>query len=222
MEQMNLSKFEIDGIGYVVDNMGVVRQDPLVISQKYDTEYVHDRYDIKPEKVHAMSMLRAGYIIGTLGYVPKKVLDIGYGNGDFLSVMRDYGSECYGHDISGYPLPDGCQAVDWAGVLSGIWSVVCMFDSFEHMPRVDFIGALRTSVIVITVPWFHGELGADWFASWKHRRSGEHVRAFSPDALLNLMESHDYTCIRRMSIEDGIRGKLNGIENTFTAIYIKR
>lgn len=213
---MNPEKFVVDGIAYLVDSKGVVRQENREITQKYNIDYVKQRYDTLPDRGRGMSMLRAGYIIGALGYVPHKILDIGYGNGGFLAIMREYGSKCYGYDITGYPIPEGCTSATWGDVLENVWSLICMFDSLEHMPNLEFIGALRTSIMVITAPWKPQDGN---FRSWKHRRVGEHIYHFDPNSLDLFMQSYGYHRMQYHAIEDIIRK--DGKNNTFTAIFQK-
>lgn len=211
-------KFEIDGIGYATDRWGVVRQVDPAITQIYDLEYVQKRYDSIPEQVARMSFLRAGFIIGALGFVPRVVLDIGYGNGNFLDTMRLYGCDCFGYDISGYPLNHGSKEIQWNDLKIKQFDIITFWDSLEHMPDLDFLAALRTAFIAVTVPWMPFNNGD--FASWKHRRPGEHLWHFTPLTLAAMMKHYGYKEKLSQSVEDAIR-KSARHPNTFTAIYTK-
>jgi hypothetical protein len=214
------SKFKVDGVGYVVDAYGVIRQDPPIITQQYDAEYIHDRYDSLPDHGSAMSYLRTGFVIGALGSVPGSVLDIGYGNGGFLRVMRDYGTSCFGYDISGYPLPEDCKVLTWEQVIGKCFDVVTLFDSLEHFENPECIFKIDALYYVITVPYCHiRNNGLQWFEGWKHRRPGEHISAYDPVSLVAWMKSHDYEHIQNAPVEDIIRISDYGIPNTFTAVF---
>ena len=66
-----------------LDN-GVIRQvnrEPY----NYDFDYSND-YNKLGEIGKRMSYLRLGYLLGVLDFTPKSILDIGYGNGDFLEA----------------------------------------------------------------------------------------------------------------------------------------
>ena len=92
---------------YEKDSYGVVKQincSPFL----YDYSYA-DNYNLLPTN-DIMSHLRLGYIVGSLGKMPESILDVGYGNGAFLNLAKNY-SKCYGHDISHYPIPEGVEFV---------------------------------------------------------------------------------------------------------------
>ena len=55
------------------------------------------------------------------------ILDFGYGNGNFLSVCQKHGKNCFGYDISDYPLPDGIKFVFY--IKHQHVDVVSFFDS---------------------------------------------------------------------------------------------
>ena len=91
---------------YQILKNGLIKQINFVNKiQEYNIDYVNERYNQYGEKGPQMAGLRFGYLIGVLGFVPKSVLDIGYGNGDFLKVCTSYITDCYGNDVSNYPLP---------------------------------------------------------------------------------------------------------------------
>ena len=71
----NYSK-NVDGVVYQVDKNCI----------GYDKEYVNIRYVKYGELPTYMGYLRLGNIIGSLGRVPKSILDIGYGDGSFDEI----------------------------------------------------------------------------------------------------------------------------------------
>jgi hypothetical protein len=215
-------QFEIDGVRYVTDEWGVVHQDPPEITQVYDQAYVEKRYDTLPDHGRQMSFLRIGYLLGTLRNF-QTVLDVGYGNGDFLATLhlwKAWHVECWGLDVSGYPLPDGCRAASREDLCGKSWDLVTFFDSFEHVAELGFISQMKARNIAITVPFCHVEsMGLDWFRTWKHRRPGEHLHHFSKTSLVRFLFSQGYQVMAWQALEDGIRQPANGQENTFTAIF---
>jgi len=224
---MTSKKFEIDGIGYVVDAHGVVHQEPPKITQRYDREYVETRYCSIPEGVRNMSFLRIGFIVGIVRSF-STVLDIGYGNADFLALWQQWKSwniEPWGFDVSGFPLPEGCKQATEREALRGgrKWDVVTFFDSLEHFRDLDFLHEMQARHVVVTAPWCHYDrLGEEWFGQWKHRRPGEHIHHFNPVSLSLMMEAHGYEFMCNLTLEDGIRQPTNSHENTFTAVYKNR
>jgi len=219
-------EFTIGEYEYQVDQWGVIHQVPPTVTQRYDRTYVAERYDSIPDKVRQMSLLRVGFIIGTVRSF-YTLLDVGYGNGDFLDVWRlcpEWHVEVTGHDVSGYPPPTGIETIGRDEIPKRVFDVVTFFDSLEHLPDLGLLFELNARHVVVTAPWCHAaRLGVEWFRDWKHRRPGEHLHHFSPSSLLLLMQSRGYAPVQcGQPIEDVLRRPANGYENTFTAVYTNR
>jgi hypothetical protein len=212
--------WSVDGDLYRFDAHGVLHQvDPRSLT-RYDVDYVKSRYDTLPDRGARMSFLRAGFIIGATGRIAHSVLDVGYGNGSFLRCMGSLGAKCAGLDISGYPVPEGCRRARISD-LCAHWDLVTMFDSLEHMPDLEFLRHMPARFVAVTAPWFHVKQGLDWFASWKHRRPGEHLHHFSPESLRELMHSCGYRQIVSAPIEDAIRKPEGNLPNTVTSVFAR-
>ena len=105
---------------------GVIKQiatNPFV----YDPEYI-EVYNKYGDARIKMAWMRMGYITGVIGN-PSTLIDVGYGNGDFLRAAREF-TECYGHDINDYPIPEGCRFMDDWKNFDG--DVMTFFDVLEH------------------------------------------------------------------------------------------
>ena len=81
---------------YDIDEFGVIHQ-KKIYPITYDEKYVKERYDTYGEKVRQMSFLRLGYLLGAINKIPKSILDVGYGNGDFLKTCVSIIPECFGN-----------------------------------------------------------------------------------------------------------------------------
>ena len=101
--------------------------------------------------------------------------------------------------------------------------VVTFFDSLEHLPDLSFLRDLKASRIVVTVPWCHAnEMGLEWFRTWKHRKPDEHLWHFDLPALLGTMRDHGWLSMKYAGHpEDEVRGSLNGLGNTLTAVFVR-
>jgi len=200
-------------------NNGVIKQDNIINQiQDYDVNYVSERYNTYGEKGLQMAYLRLGYLIGVVGTDIDKIMDIGYGNGDFLKVCTDIIPECYGNDISNYPIPDKCKEVD--NILEDDFDVVCFFDSLEHFENIKFVSELKTKYIYISLPWCH-YTSDDWFKDWKHRREDEHLWHFSDESLTNFMLEMGYKKVDISNVEDVIRKGNNNEQNILSGIFKK-
>ena len=193
---------------------GHLFQQDLEVTQVYDHEYIKVRYDAY-ETTPLMSHLRLG-IVTAVAQGPK-LLDVGYGNGDFIKSACKAGFDGYGNDIHGADY--GVREWEHLGVVPDFkeWDVVTFFDSIEHIPDLNVIRDLgrRAHTIVVSIPRKPSYFPCD--LDWKHYRPGEHLHYFSTFSLQKLFAPK---WIRGIShAEDVIRGKLkDGRPNIDTII----
>jgi len=203
---------------YEKDHNGVIKQ----IDRKkfvYDVEYTKTRYDDIKVPVCNMSFLRLGYLLSNLGFVPESLLDVGYGNGNFLRNANGVIKNCFGYDIPpAYPLQD-IEIVD--NIYQDKFDVICFFDSLEHFDDIYEIKKIKCEYIFISVPWCH-YLNDSWFENWKHRRVDEHLWHFNLDSLNKFMSEIGYEYVCHSNIEDAIRKPVDNLENILTGIYKKK
>jgi hypothetical protein len=196
---------------------GVIKQKKInVILYNYD--YISKSYNTYGEKTTRMSFLRLGYLLGTLGFIPNSILDVGYGNGDFLKTCSEIINNCYGNDISNYPLPKNIESV--LDIQSKFFDVVTFFDSLEHFEDISFVKNLQCDYVFISLPWCHYH-SDDWFYSWKHRRENEHIFHFNEKSLVNFMNENGFKLINLTNFEDTIRKPINEDKNILSAIFKK-
>jgi len=203
---------------YKKDENGVIFQ----IERKkfnYGIEYIETTYALY-DTTPLMSYLRLGALLGKLApYKPTKILDVGYGNGDFLKTASSIIPECCGADIPpAYPLPKNIRFVE--DIYDEEYDVVCFFDSLEHFDNIYDIKSLKTKYVFISVPWCH-YISDAWFESWKHRKEDEHLWHFDLESLRKFFESLGYEYISHSSIEDSIRKPIDDLPNILTALFKK-
>lgn len=205
----------LDNYEYNAD--GVIRQlrrEPFT----YDTAYVDARYNTYGDLNAWMSHLRLGYIVGALGRVPDSIVDVGYGNGAFLETCSKLIPNCYGYDVSGYPLPAGVTFLEnW---LTTPVDVVTFFDVLEHFDDPYVLRECKANYVVISLPWCH-YTSDDWFANWKHRRPNEHLWHFKPESMMRFAESVGYELVHFHNVEDVIRRPTDGLQNILS-VTLKR
>lgn len=197
---------------------GVIRQKQFVDKLKvYDVEYANV-YNTYGELGNYMSHLRLGYLIGVIGFKPDRILDVGYGNGDFLKVAAAAGINCYGTDVSGYPVPDGVTYVD--SMYTQDYDVVSFFDVLEHFEDIYEIKKLRTTYVQISVPECH-YVSDEWFENWKHRKPDEHLWHFNKLSLNKFMRNVGFELVAYSNIEDIIRKPEDELSNILTGVFKK-
>lgn len=202
---------------YKITEDGVIQQIDVDLIT-YDLDYVNKSYVVYEPLPTYMSYLRLGNIIGSLNSIPKSILDVGYGNGSFLKICNDIIPECYGYDISGYPIPNGCKRVD--NILENYYEVITFFDSLEHFENIDIVKNLKCKYVCISVPNCH-YYNDDWFYNWKHRRPNEHLWHFNEESLKKFMNRMGYELITSSNIEDTIRKNNKEETNILTCVFKK-
>lgn len=204
---------------YVKTNDGVIKQINFT-PYNYDETYTIDRYVNKPTS-DIMSYLRLGYVIGSIGYVPNSILDVGYGSGDFLQTCIGFIKNIYGNDTPpAYPLPKGAQFIE--DITKQEVDVVTFFDSLEHFSDIEFVKDLKCKYIIISLPWCYNGNDEEWFLNWKHRREDEHLYHFNEKSLVTFMKRQGYDLINYSNIEDKIRIDVNLKPNILTACFKKK
>lgn len=202
---------------YAKNSDGVVFQIEKKVIE-YDQDYVNNSYVVYEPLPTYMGYLRLGNIVGSLGRIPKSILDVGYGNGSFLKVCQNVIAKCYGFDISAFPVPDGCIKVD--SISENFYEVITFFDSLEHFENIEFIKDLNCNSVCISVPCCHYK-NDQWFEEWKHRRPNEHLWHFNKESLESFMKRMGYVLRSLSNIEDTIRKNKEDEENILTAFFVK-
>ena len=205
---------------YIELDNGVVRQLKIMDKkQVYDLDYIKKRYDSYKELSEKMSYLRLGYILGCVNKKIDSILDVGYGNGDFLRVASKIIPNCFGHEINTYPIPEKCKYVE--NIFDLEYDVACFFDVLEHFENIYDIENLKATYICISVPNCHYP-SDEWFEKWKHRRPDEHLWHFNQKSLENFMKEIGYKMTNSTDMEDSIRIPQANLSNILTAMFMKK
>lgn len=203
---------------YEILKNGLIKQKSILNKiRTYDYDYVNSSYNQYGEKGSQMAGLRLGYLVSKLGYWPKSILDVGYGNGDFLKICKNK-IDSYGNDISGYPVPKGVTFVE--NIFERHYDVICFFDVLEHFEKINFVQDLKCDYIFLSLPWCHN-FSDEWFLNWKHRRPDEHLWHFDEKSIKNFFNEMGYEMIDYSNIEDLIRVSNEDYPNILTCIFKK-
>lgn len=210
--------------GYEKLSNGVIKEinpAPFLYDQKYA-----GAYNDLGEKGRNMGWLRLGHLIGAIGKVPDSLMDVGYGNGDFLRAAKEIIPECYGHDVSDYPVPEGVKFIDYYNWKFKQVEVMTFYDCLEHFDEISWVASLDVRFLVITVPNCHSPEDDEWFKNWKHRKKSEHIHHFNKESLWRFMQSMGYRTIMISDVEDSIRKGVptdHGVKqsNIITGIFKK-
>lgn len=214
------AQFSINDARYEFDaDLGICRHvNPQPF--KYDAAYIEKAYNNLGAARTNMAHLRLGFLLGALDGVPTRLLDVGYGNGDFLRAAASAIPVVKGYDVPpAYPI----APIETVGCIhEESFDVVCFFDVLEHFPDPHEIKALKTRYVYVSLPFFHPELGLEWFSGWKHRKPSEHLWHFSSQGLKNFFREIGYKPVRLSTVEDTIRkNNEQSKPNILTGIFEK-
>lgn len=203
---------------YEILENGVIKQ---IVREPFKYGYNYsNNYNQLGELGVRMGHLRLGYILGGINEPINKILDVGYGNGDFLKVASQIIPNCYGSDITKeYIVPEGCVFID--DLSSEKFDVVCFFDVLEHYDEIYDIKNLKTKYVVISLPNCHN-FSDSWFSEWKHRKPNEHLWHFNQDSLVRFMDEVGYEVISVSNVEDVIRKNNQPYSNILSGIFKKK
>ena len=202
---------------YTLLENGVISQARLFEKKKeYTPQYIDKRYNSYGELSVRMSYLRLGFLLGVIDEPIKKLLDVGFGNGDFLNVAKGYLPQCCGFEVNGYSIPEGCEFIH--DIYKEEFDVVCFFDVLERFDDIYDIKELNTKFIYISVPECH-YVSDDWFEEWKHRRPDEHLWHFNRDSLEAFMKEIGYGLVVYSNVEDAIRKPTTELSNILTGVF---
>lgn len=168
-----------------------------------------------------LTKIRYDLLTKTIGKF-NSILDFGYGNADFLIYCKQNGKQCYGYDITEFPLPKGISFVK--NFYEKKVDVFSFFDSLEHIHQSDlvsFLQPLETKYLIISVPHYHEDLGINWFRQWKHRKPNEHFHHFDSHGLTLLLNESGYKVLYIGNDEDQIRKSADNTTNILTIIASK-
>ena len=66
-----------------------------------------------------------------------------------MKVCKDIIPNCYGYDISTYPIPEGVVCFSFK---DKFYEVITFFDSLEHFEDIEFVKDLKCSYVCVSVP----------------------------------------------------------------------
>jgi len=201
---------------YAKNSDGVIYQIEKQGKYVYDDAYL-DSYIKLGDANYKMAHLRLGYLIGSLGFAPASVLDVGFGTGEFLDVAKHMIPVCYGNDIFQHSVPTNCTFVE--DIFSVTPEVVTFFDAIEHFENpYETMTQLKAEYVVISLPDCH-YISDEWFESWRHHKPNEHLWYFNTESLVKFMAVCGYECLNTCNIEDVLRVSPGNYSNILSGVF---
>lgn len=125
------------------------------------------------------------------------VLDVGIGSGTFIEAHGD----ALGYDIN----PAGVEWLKerglWADLYTDSHSVVCMWDSLEHMEEPEKAVAKVDKWVFVSLPIFEN---ADHILCSKHFRRDEHIFYWTHEGFINWFGEQGFFLVEHNLIESDL------------------
>lgn len=209
------NKINSEHNNYAIDEFGILHQ--LNRVSECDKDYGNE-YNSYGELSHYLSHLRLGFVEGAVDMKKcKSILDVGFGNGDFLRACQKKFEICAGYDLLYKYLPEGCVKEEM--LFNNHYDVMSFFDSLEHFDDIRVLDKLKCKYIVVSVPnCITSE--KSWFDAWKHKKPDEHLHHFNEESLTKFVEYSGYKVLKVSHFEDAIR-KNPGLNNILTIVAEK-
>lgn len=144
-----------------------------------------------------------------------RILDIGYGDGEFIKQASRAGFFTLGYDAHAEDI--GVPTVK--ELHAGVFDIVTMFDSFEHMPDLNEPFKAAPRMFVVTVPWLPAGVTDESIKTWRHYKPNEHLHYFTDKSLRAIFQRHGYGSVESKNVEDIIRRNPQATPNTMTYIF---
>jgi hypothetical protein len=213
-------KFQSNGRQYSIDEFGCIIQTDAKL-HIYDHTYAHcyDGIDYVRES-EKLQALRYGFLSGAHGQIVNSLLDFGYGNGAFITFIKNQTkvTRVYGYDVTGFPVP-GCEIVDDPKIPV---DVVTFWDVLEHIKDFDFLRHLKARTLVTSMPYCHfpETYSQKWFDEfYPHRKPDEHVRHFNSFSLIRTMAHYGWGLVAESDYENIVRKRSGAWQNILSMAF---
>lgn len=200
--------------GYEIDKFGILHQlNPTLHVRDYGEE--RNNYG---QQSHYLSYLRLGFL---KAHIPcsHSILDVGYGNGDFLRACQRHFTVCAGNDLIDDYLPENC--VNERDILANEYDVITFYDALEHFEDINFLHKLKCKYLVISLPNCKYPSDETWLSTWKHLKPDEHLHHMNEESLSQFLVASGYE-VKCVSYYEDIIRKDPKLENNILTIIAKK
>ncbi len=165
-----------------------------------------------------MSYLRVGWLSSFFTYDEMKnmsVVDIGCGNGIFVSVCKNIFKEAVGFDVSGDSIPK-------TDLYDKPWDIMVLSDVLEHFVDIDELFDYSWKYAFISFPETPVVDNVDDLKEWRHFKPDEHIWCLNAKGLRVWSNSHNAVVVGESNFEDIIRTRWEYDKANISSILIKK
>lgn len=180
---------------------------------RYDEKY-KEKQSTNPK----MSWLRIGWLISNLRYsVVKKmnVVDIGSGNGCFISESKDVFKRIVPYDLCG-------ESITKKELYQTHWDMIIMSDVLEHYKDIDDLWKLKFNFAFISFPEFPQGIIDKEIKKWRHWKPNEHIYNLTLLQFVKWIYKNNCITISCGHPEDLIRKRWNELKPNISTILFQR
>lgn len=193
---------KIDGLYACEDDE--LYADPKITSYSYSDDYLlHYKLYAKTKKSNDICQARWEFLARNVSFIDKILLDFGCGASAFGDWWQQEFPGIFSYDP--YFRPDH-------SFLEVDIDIITLWDSLEHMSRLDILPLIGAKYIFISLPVVDNVRD---ITTWKHFVPHEHLWYFTTKALERLFEKWGYELVEQSDFECLLRSQ--GIKSFFFA-----
>jgi hypothetical protein len=168
--------------------------DPKVSSFSYSDDYLlHYQLYARTKKSDDICRARWAFVASHIALIDKNLLDYGCGAGTFGMWWKEDCPDIYMYD-SYFRLDHSFLDVDI--------DIVTLWDSFEHISRLDMLPLIGAKYIFMSLPIVDDVID---IVTWKHFVPHEHLWYFTTKALTRLFRKWGYKLVETSDFESLLR-----------------
>jgi hypothetical protein len=198
---------------YSVDKYGFIHQ---IEHDKF--EYTIEYCDNQSTNIE-MCYLRLGFLSSFFKYEDLKkmeAVDIGCGNGQFVSCCQGKFKRMSGYDVVG-------DSISREELLNHKWDLVVLTDVLEHFEDMDELFSIKWDYALISYPETPEFSSFDEIKKWRHFKPNEHLHYLNRKGMsLWLEKDLGITILGETNCEDLIRTRWQKDHTNINTLLLKR
>jgi len=184
-----------------------------------DFDYTVD-YKARQSTNVEMSYLRLGWLSASIPYEKMskmRVVDIGSGNGMFVSCARNVFSEVYGYDLCG-------ESITEKDLKETSWDLVVMSDVLEHYEDINDFLLLKWEYAMVSFPETPKCNSFEELRQWRHFKPNEHLYYLDLKGMKQWLSNTEPSIeiVNHGHFEDHIRSRWDEDLPNITTVLLRR
>ncbi len=196
----------------------------------YDGPFIkqvnHSRFNYTPEYKSRqstnieMAYLRLGWLAANIPYETMskmKLVDVGSGNGVFVSCAKSIFKQSYGYDLCG-------PSITEKDLMSIDWDLIVLSDVFEHFEDIQDLFSISWEYAMLSFPETPNVKSFEELKGWRHFKPDEHIYHLNLQGMKEWLVNKDpgIEILASDHFEDHIRRRWDESVPNITTMLVRR